>query len=152
MAAYYLLIVLAFPAGMVLVQRVPEHSHTTICAFRLLTGLDCPSCGMTRAFRAMSRLDVAGAFRYNPLGPVTFAVALGLWGWAAGQLLTGQRLRWPWWERHRARAFTVAISLFLVVGVGRLLYQLRYPPPPMSAPAWLHVGWPAPPQEGRHTE
>ena len=37
------------------------------CPIRALTGLLCPSCGMTRALADMVRLDFAGAWHHNPL-------------------------------------------------------------------------------------
>ncbi|MDR1631038.1 MAG: DUF2752 domain-containing protein [Oscillospiraceae bacterium] len=37
------------------------------CLFRAVTGIPCPSCGMTRAWFAVARLDFRAAFRYHPL-------------------------------------------------------------------------------------
>ena len=37
------------------------------CIFRLMTGIPCPGCGMTRAWLAALRLDFAAAFAYHPL-------------------------------------------------------------------------------------
>ena len=37
------------------------------CAFKLITGLDCPSCGVTRMGIAMMHGDLPLAFRYNQL-------------------------------------------------------------------------------------
>ena len=52
----YLAFVLAFPLGMAWVEvRAP--GGPTLCAFRVLTHLDCPGCGLTRAYRAMGRLE-----------------------------------------------------------------------------------------------
>ncbi|MDD2955721.1 MAG: DUF2752 domain-containing protein [Oscillospiraceae bacterium] len=39
----------------------------TGCLFKRLTGVPCPSCGMTRAWFAVLRLDLAGAFALHPL-------------------------------------------------------------------------------------
>jgi hypothetical protein len=40
------------------------------CPFRLLTGIPCPGCGMTRAFLSAFQLDFRSAFLYHPLFPV----------------------------------------------------------------------------------
>jgi len=133
----YLFFLLVFPAGMVTVELLPVPT-TTMCGFRAVLGLDCPSCGLTRAFRAMGRLDVVGAFRYNPLGPAVFLAALALWAYAAGMVVTGGRLRLPaWWGRHQLRVAWLGLAVFLLIGIGRILYEIRYPPPPMRAVSFL---------------
>lgn len=42
------------------------------CPFRTLTGIPCFSCGMTRTFRFMARLEPGKALRLNPLGTALF--------------------------------------------------------------------------------
>lgn len=37
------------------------------CVFLYFLGIPCPGCGMTRALRALLRLDFAAAFAWNPL-------------------------------------------------------------------------------------
>lgn len=37
------------------------------CAWRLLFGVECPSCGISRAWLAVFRGDFAVAFRYHPM-------------------------------------------------------------------------------------
>lgn len=66
------------------------------CPSKRFFGRECPSCGMTRAFAAMSRGRLAEAFGYNRGGPVVYALAwLGL-GW--GLFNVGRSLR----EANRA--------------------------------------------------
>ncbi len=38
----------------------------TGCLFKALLNTACPACGMTRAYRALLKLDFAAAFYYNP--------------------------------------------------------------------------------------
>ena len=49
------------------------------CPFRLITGIPCPGCGMTRAFRALFRGDIEAAFYYHPMWPLV-VLALILMG------------------------------------------------------------------------
>ncbi len=42
-------------------------SDTGICFFRRITGLPCPSCGMTRAYLALFAGDIKNAFFMHPL-------------------------------------------------------------------------------------
>lgn len=44
------------------------------CPIRLLTGVSCPGCGMTRAWLRVLSLDFPGAFRFHPLWPVPLIV------------------------------------------------------------------------------
>jgi hypothetical protein len=42
-------------------------SDTGICVFRRVTGLPCPSCGMTRSYLALFRGDIKTALFMHPL-------------------------------------------------------------------------------------
>ncbi len=59
------------------------------CLFRALTGFYCPGCGMTRALHALLHLDIATAFRMNPLVMTGLALVPGLVAWQVGW-----RARW----------------------------------------------------------
>ena len=37
------------------------------CLLRLVTGIPCPTCGMTRAWLACFRLELGAAFTYHPM-------------------------------------------------------------------------------------
>ncbi|MDY6834005.1 MAG: DUF2752 domain-containing protein [Chloroflexota bacterium] len=43
-----------------------------LCIFHHLTGLDCPGCGMTRAFHALSHGNPGEAWTYNIFSPFLF--------------------------------------------------------------------------------
>jgi len=45
-----------------------------LCMARRLTGLGCPGCGMTRCFISLAHGDLRAAWRYNPAGPLLFAI------------------------------------------------------------------------------
>ncbi len=79
------------------------------CPIRLLTGISCAGCGMSRAWLALFRLDLSGAFAYHPLFwlPVP----------AAALLLFSRRM-----PRRAFRAGMAAVvALFLAVYVVRLV-------------------------------
>jgi len=67
-----------------------------VCPFHLLTGFPCLSCGGTRAFAALSRLDPATAFAMNPL-----AAAVGLAG--AAYIVHALGVGLGAWRRWRPR-------------------------------------------------
>jgi len=73
------------------------------CTFRNLTGIPCPSCGITRAALALLDFDIGSAFAVNPLGTfvaVAFIIGGGLaliWVLFRGPILTFE-LSWSrWW-------------------------------------------------------
>ena len=46
------------------------------CPFRLVMGLQCPGCGISRMLAALVRLDFVAAFRYNPVILLTSPILL----------------------------------------------------------------------------
>ena len=61
-------------------------SGPSVCPFKLLTGLPCPGCGMTRSVVTLLHGDLGASLYYHPLGFVIvgLAVALALadaWFW-----------------------------------------------------------------------
>ena len=45
------------------------------CPLQFFFGIPCALCGLTRAFMALAKGDVAGAFYYHPLWPLAPIVA-----------------------------------------------------------------------------
>ncbi len=70
------------------------------CRFRSWTGLDCPSCGLTRAFVSIAHGDLAAALRFNPVSPLVFLAFLfqvPYRAWQIRRLDQGQEeLHWRW--------------------------------------------------------
>ncbi|MBI5836464.1 MAG: DUF2752 domain-containing protein [Candidatus Eisenbacteria bacterium] len=71
-------------AGLPLLRWIPA------CPLHQWTGMDCPTCGMTRSFVALAHGQLDRSLHFHPLGPVLFALsgAAGLallGGWAASR-------------------------------------------------------------------
>jgi uncharacterized protein DUF2752 len=49
-----------------------------LCPFRLLTGLPCPGCGLTRSLVSLMHGDLSAAVLFHPLGPVVAGLLAGL--------------------------------------------------------------------------
>lgn len=47
-----------------------------ICPFKMLTGIDCPGCGGTRAFIALLHGDIIASFKFNPF--IIYAAVISL--------------------------------------------------------------------------
>ena len=46
------------------------------CPIRLITGFQCPGCGISRMLMSLVRLDIAAAFQYNPVVLLTLPIIL----------------------------------------------------------------------------
>lgn len=88
-----------------------------ICPLHLL-GLYCPTCGMTRAARALLRLDFSAAFRYHPLLPLFVLMVLYYEIVHLRAVLTKQPPRRPRWMLM----FTVFMFLAFFVVRNVLLF------------------------------
>lgn len=86
-------------------DRVP----LTLCVFKGLTGLPCPTCGSTRTLGRLFALDFTGALAMNPLATL-LAVVVAAWAVADLVLL----------PRRRALEVELAPRAGLVLRVGAL--------------------------------
>ena len=80
------------------------------CAFKAITGWDCPGCGSQRALHALLHGHVAEAWRANPYFLLAVPSALIL-GW-----VEMTRERHPALYRSVYRPATFIIILFLTIG------------------------------------
>jgi hypothetical protein len=77
------------------------------CLFHAVTDIDCPGCGMTRAFLRLAQGDLAGAWGFHPFSPLLALLLLAL-AW-------GPKSTWSWLQ-HSAGA-----QKFALVAVTALL-------------------------------
>lgn len=54
---------------------IASHDNFTVCLFKYITGIPCPSCGITRSIIFLMHRNIIDAFSMNPLG-IVVAVAL----------------------------------------------------------------------------
>lgn len=84
------------------------------CPFRLLTGLDCPGCGATRAVYALTQGDLVTALDHNVLVVALLPVLAVAWaGWLASTL--GWRERPPTLPARVSMGLAVTVLVFWVV-------------------------------------
>lgn len=86
------------------------------CIFHLITGLNCPGCGNTRAVMAMLRFDFRGMLHYNLLFPLELAYLVYLYVCSASHYIRTGRATYkpksPWLD-------VVLLIILLAWGVVR---------------------------------
>lgn len=90
-----------------------DHLGFSICSFKLLTGLPCPTCGSTRALGRLFARDVAGALAMNPLATL-LALAVVPWAIADLALLARGRSLGVRVPPAAARALRVAVLALML--------------------------------------
>lgn len=84
---------------------------STLCVFRQLTDVPCPTCGATRAVLAAGSGDMLSALRFNPLAVAVGALALI---WIVLRVGFGRALVFRQSRRGRRITWVVAAGLLLV--------------------------------------
>jgi len=85
------------------------------CAFRALTGIPCPSCGMTTAFALAVRFDFGRALLTQPVGLLAFFGTIAGLFLLTTSLISGLSLRKLIDEGRFASRLGVLILLFIIV-------------------------------------
>ncbi len=91
-------------------------SNVDLCIFRRVTGLPCPSCGMTRAYISLFKGDIANAFFMHPLFPLVPVIAV---------LLIVSRYK----EKHFTKTYIAIGIAFLIVYIIRMIFLFPHTPP-----------------------
>lgn len=89
------------------------------CAFKLVSGLDCPGCGMTRALSALLHGDVDAAVLFHPLVVVVFPVMVALWLTLVVEVGSGR----PFMSCVPARVFNRFCVLLVFLFVGTWVFR-----------------------------
>ena len=98
-------------------------SGPTLCPMRLITGLPCPGCGLTRSWTAAAHGHFADAFSYNLFGPISLIAVAAFVVAVAALALRGR----PMAGVVRALRHPVVIALvaiWVLYGIARVVDQL----------------------------
>ena len=85
-----------------------------VCPFRAVTGLPCPTCGLTRAAHSLMRGDLGRALAINPFDTLFFLVAVPLFAglWVAN-LVGGFAVRFSLSPREQRAAWALLAAVAL---------------------------------------
>lgn len=83
------------------------------CNFKRITGLPCPSCGMTSSFALLMHGDLVNSLKANAVGTLLALVCLAYIPWAFFSALLGRRLLIVSFERVLLRLVVVFLVLML---------------------------------------
>ena len=92
----------------------------TLCPFRLMTGVDCPGCGLTRALTALLHGDPDGAAAQHPLVFLALPLAVAAVAWLVAEAVSRRPLTTRVPPALRTGASLALLAAFLVVWVARL--------------------------------
>jgi hypothetical protein len=92
-------------------RRMETHRQLGLppCTFYSVTGLPCPSCGMTTSFALLVRGDVGNSVRANGVGTLLALFGMVMIPWCITAAVTGRTL----FVRSMERAATVSVLVFL---------------------------------------
>jgi hypothetical protein len=84
------------------------------CNFRMLTGMPCPSCGMTTSFAFLARGDVENSLRANAVGTLLAVLCLACIPWGLWSALRGRTMFIVSVERTITWIVIIFLSLMLI--------------------------------------
>jgi hypothetical protein len=94
------------------------------CGFLVVTGLPCPTCGMTTAFAHAVRGQFGSAFRAQPAGLVLALLAIAGVPLALAALIRGRWLDFPLWRVPAWLIFTVCAAVFIAGWIWKIVAGL----------------------------
>jgi hypothetical protein len=96
-----------------------QASHRSLglpaCRFQELTGMPCPSCGMTTSFALLVRGDLVNSMRANWVGTGLAVFCMLFIPWSVASTFRGRFL----WVRNVEAVLAFLVGLFTVLMLGR---------------------------------
>jgi Protein of unknown function (DUF2752) len=104
-------------------RRMETHRQLGLppCTFYYVTGLPCPSCGMTTSFSHLAHGDLLNSLKANAMGTLLAITALAAIPWCLISAIWGRRMGVRDYELFMARGVLVFFVLLLASWGIRLL-------------------------------
>jgi hypothetical protein len=97
-------------------RRMETHRQLGLppCTFKYLTGLPCPSCGMTTSFALLVRGDLLNSVKANAAGTLLALFGLALIPWSMASVFCKRPLYLMSLELAFVRVFLIFLTLTMV--------------------------------------
>ncbi len=93
-----------------------------VCAFRVIFGVDCPACGITRSATALFTGDIKGSFHYHPAGPMIVGIIALITMYLIVVVFTNVNgLEWRNEVKASTRIEWIALASLLIGWIGKSL-------------------------------
>ncbi len=113
-------ILIAMFAGSIIINN-PDFPYG-ICIFRTITGIPCPSCGMTHSFVNIGHLKITDGFKYNIMGPFMYFFMLVGIIVLTFEIYFDRLIIYPIFKRYE-KIILVGVFIFAVLSWGYNLYR-----------------------------
>lgn len=118
-------LVIAF-GGVLAIGWLSAGLPTPVCPLHTLSGLPCPTCGMTRGLRCLLHGNVEAAFLFNPLGLVIIlGITIYLLYCVVVISVRIPRLRWEKLSQSNALGIRIGVVMLIVLNWIYLIVRER---------------------------
>ena len=87
----------------------------TLCLFKTITTIPCPSCGSTRAIMEIIHGNIYNAFYWNPLGIITFSLMLIIIPWVLYDKKSNKESLYSYYKKVEQKINNLFIAIPLII-------------------------------------
>ena len=102
----------------------PFRDNIVTCYFKDISGMECPTCGLSRSVYEFSRLSLAESFRFHILGPVLYTGSLLLFLKFSMEIIVKKKVKLNISPRITRAGILAAAGLWLIYWLFRILHQI----------------------------
>ncbi len=94
------------------------------CRFHQLTGLSCPTCGMSRSLFELTHFHLFESFKMHLFGPVIYFIALLLFLKLSFEVISGTTIKTELSSRTLKRTFLSIGIMWILYWLVRMLFEI----------------------------